>query len=56
MSSDTPFTRKNLDFYLKELAREFRERGGKNMPAELILVGGASVLVVAEPLKLYIFR
>lgn len=44
MSSNTPFTRENLDFYLKELAKEFRKLGGKNMPAEIILIGGASIL------------
>jgi hypothetical protein len=45
MSSDTPFTRENLDYYLKELAKEFRRLGGKKMPAEIILIGGASILV-----------
>jgi hypothetical protein len=45
MSSDTPFTRENLDYYLKELAKEFRRLSGKKMPAEVILIGGASILV-----------
>ena len=45
MSSDTPFTKENLDYYLKELAKEFRRLGGKKMPAEVILIGGASILV-----------
>ena len=44
MSSNIPFTHENLDFYLKELAKEFRKIGGKNMPAEIILIGGASIL------------
>lgn len=44
MSSETPFTRENLDFYLKELGREFRKLGGKNMPSEIVLVGGAAIL------------
>jgi hypothetical protein len=44
MSSDTHFTRENLDFYLRELAKEYRKLGGKNMPAEVILIGGASIL------------
>ena len=39
------FTKGNIDLYLKELSKEYRKRGGKNMPAELILIGGASVLV-----------
>lgn len=42
MSSNMRFTRDNLDFYLKELAKEFKKLGGKYMPAELILVGGIS--------------
>lgn len=44
MSSDTHFTRENLDFYLSELAKEYRKLGGKSMPAEVILIGGASIL------------
>lgn len=44
MSSSTPFTRENLDFFLKELAKEFKKLGGRNMPAEIILIGGASIL------------
>ena len=42
--NNTPFTKENLDFYLKELAKEFRKLNGKAMKAELILIGGASVL------------
>lgn len=38
------FTKENLDLYLKEVAKEFRKRNGKHMPAEMILVGGAAVL------------
>ena len=47
MSSETrfEFTRKDLDVFLKELAKEYRKRAGKTIPAELILVGGASVLI-----------
>ncbi len=44
MSSNTSFTKENLDFYLKDLAKEYKRLGGKNMPAELILIGGASIL------------
>lgn len=43
--SDHPFTKENLDQYLKELAKEFRRRNGKSMPAEIILIGGASVII-----------
>ena len=45
--SDTrfEFTKDNIDLYLKELSKEYRRRVGKSMPAELILIGGASVLI-----------
>ena len=43
--SDQPFTKENLDQYLKELAKEFRKRNGKSVSAEIILIGGASVLI-----------
>ena len=39
------FTKENIDSYLKEVAKEYRKQIGKNMPAEIILIGGASVLV-----------
>ena len=45
MLSDKPFTKENLDRYLKELAKEYRKRSGKNTPAEIILIGGASVVI-----------
>lgn len=38
------FRKDNLDFYLKELAKEYRKLGGKAMPAEIILIGGAAVI------------
>ncbi|MCL2079889.1 MAG: DUF6036 family nucleotidyltransferase [Oscillospiraceae bacterium] len=44
MYSDTPFTKENLNNCLKELAKEFRKLNGTAMPAEIILIGGASVL------------
>ena len=47
MSSEKQFefTKENIDVYLKEVAKEYRKYAGKRMPAELILIGGASVLV-----------
>ena len=39
------FTKENIDLYLKELAKEYRKQVGKAMPAELVLIGGASVLI-----------
>lgn len=44
MSTDTPFTKENLNTCLKELGKEFRKRNGTKMPAEIILIGGAAVL------------
>jgi hypothetical protein len=44
MSFNTSFTKENLNTYLKELAKEFRKLNGTTMPAEIILVGGASIL------------
>ena len=39
------FTRDNIDLYLKSVAKEYRKLSGKDVPAELILIGGASVLI-----------
>lgn len=39
------FTKENIDQYLKEVAKEYRKRIGKAMPAEMVLIGGASVLI-----------
>ena len=44
MSSDTPFTKENLDAYLKELGKEFRKLNGTKTPAEIVLIGGAAIL------------
>ena len=48
MSADNFFTRENLDSYLKELAKEFRKLNGNKMPAEIILIGGASIYSSAK--------
>ena len=47
MSSEKQFefTKENIDLYLKEVAKEYRKQAGKKMPAELVLIGGASVLI-----------
>ena len=39
------FTKDNIDTYLKALAKEYRRLGGRSLPAEIILIGGASVLI-----------
>lgn len=44
MSSENVFTKDNLDMYLKELSKEYRRMGGKAMPAEIILIGGAAIV------------
>ena len=44
MSSNTPFTKENLNQYLKALAKEYKKLVGKNMPAEIILIGGAAII------------
>ena len=45
MSTDAPITKENLNTYLKELAKQFRKLNGKAMPAEITLIGGASILI-----------
>lgn len=47
MSSDPMnyFTKENLDTYLQELAKEYRKRVGRSMPVEIVLIGGAAILV-----------
>lgn len=45
MSAETPITKENLDTYLKELAKQFRKLNGKATPAEITLIGGASILI-----------
>ena len=48
MSSKALFTQENLDTYLKALAREYKKLGGKGMPAEIILIGGAAILAIMD--------
>ena len=43
--SQFEITKENIDLYLKELAKEYRKQVGKAFPAELILIGGAAVLI-----------
>jgi len=45
MFADRPFTKDNLDSCLKELAKEYRKSSGNKIPAEIILIGGASILI-----------
>ena len=45
MSSNEQLDRSSIDLYLKELGTEYRKRAGRKARAELILIGGASVLL-----------
>lgn len=42
MSSE--FSKESMDAYLRELAKEYRRLVGKNMPAEIVLIGGAAII------------
>lgn len=39
------FTKENIEEYLKALAKEYRKRVKKSMPAEIVMVGGGAVLL-----------
>ena len=45
MSAEVLISKENIDTYLKELAREFRKLNGTKTTAEIILIGGAAVIV-----------
>jgi len=45
MSSEKTLNREDLDLYLKELGKVFKKLNGKAMPAEIIMIGGAAILV-----------
>ena len=45
MSAESPITKENLDTYLKAVAKQFRKLNGKAIPAEITLIGGASILI-----------
>ena len=45
MYADRVFTKENLDLCRKELAKDFRKRNQAGIPVEIILIGGASVLL-----------
>ena len=39
------FNRDSIDLYLKEVAKAYRKMVRKDFPAEIVLIGGASILV-----------
>ena len=45
MFFETAFTKEKLDNCLKELGKEYRKRSGIKTPAEIILIGGAAILI-----------
>ncbi len=45
MSHDFVIDKVNLDSYLKALGKAFRKLNGTKTPAEIIIVGGASILI-----------
>jgi len=45
MSVDIAITKKRLNVFLFELGKRYRKLSGKKTPAEIILIGGASILI-----------
>ena len=45
MSTEVVLGKEQIDNYLKEVAKQYRKLSGKSMPAEITLIGGASILV-----------
>lgn len=45
MSAEIAFGKDQIDSYLKEVAKQYRKLNRKGMPAEITLVGGASILI-----------
>lgn len=45
MSADVAFGKDQIDTYLKEVAKQYRKLNRKGMPAEITLIGGASILI-----------
>ena len=47
MSSESNvFNKDNLNQYLNELSKAYKKLGGRNMPAEIILIGGAAIIEI----------
>lgn len=45
MSAEIAFGKDQIDTYLKEVAKQYRKLNRKGMPAEITLIGGASILI-----------
>lgn len=37
-------TKDNINDILKDLGKEYRKRAGKQMPAEIVMTGGAAII------------
>ncbi len=44
-NAEFELTRESIDACLMDVAKEYRRLGGKKMPAEMIIIGGASILL-----------
>ena len=45
MSAEIAFGKDQIDSYLKEVAKQYKKLNRKGMPAEITLIGGASILI-----------
>lgn len=45
MSAELAFGKDQIDSYLKEVAKQYKKLNRKGMPAEITLIGGASILI-----------
>lgn len=45
MQSDFTFSKDSINIYIKELAKRFRKQTNGSYHAELIIVGGAAILI-----------
>ena len=40
----TVFSKENIDLFFKDLSKEYKKLGGRNMPVEIVLIGGAAIV------------
>lgn len=38
------FTRENLDLFFRDLSKEYKRLGGRHVPVEIVLIGGAAII------------
>ena len=44
LSNNKTFTKENLDQILNELSKEYKKLGGRKIPVEIVLIGGAAII------------